>query len=51
MLLRTRRYADRVIVVDEGSIDHTVEVAELVGAEVVSTRRTGEGATFENCLE
>ena len=35
MVLRTKRYADRVIVVDDGSSDHTAEVAEQAGAEVI----------------
>lgn len=35
MVLRTRQYADHVIVIDEGSIDRTAEVAQLAGAEVI----------------
>jgi cellulose synthase/poly-beta-1,6-N-acetylglucosamine synthase-like glycosyltransferase len=34
VVLRTRKYADRVIVVDDGSHDRTGEVAEMAGAEV-----------------
>ena len=33
--LQTRRYADRVIVEDDGSSGRTAEVAELPGGEVI----------------
>ncbi len=35
VVLRTRRYVDRVIVVDDGSTDATAQIAEDAGAEVV----------------
>jgi glycosyltransferase involved in cell wall biosynthesis len=35
IVLRARQYADQVIVVDDGSSDHTAEVAKLAGAEVI----------------
>lgn len=44
VILRAKKYSDRVIVVDDLSTDHTVEVAEMAGAEVIRnppTRRKG----------
>ena len=36
VVLQARKYASRVIVVDDGSADNTSEVAELAGAEVIT---------------
>ncbi len=45
MVLRTRRHADRVIGVDDGSGDRTAEVAELAGTEVIKhLENKGKGA-------
>ncbi len=35
VVLRAKKYVDRVIVVDDGSADKTAEIAELAGAEVI----------------
>jgi len=35
VVLRTRKYVDKVIVVDDGSKDNTAEIAEMAGAEVI----------------
>jgi glycosyltransferase involved in cell wall biosynthesis len=40
LVLRTKQYADRVIVVDDGSSDRTAEVAKLAGAEVIRLEHT-----------
>lgn len=52
VVLRTRRYADRVIVVDDGSSDRTADVAELAGAEVIRhPENRGKGAALKTGFE
>ena len=52
VVLRARKYADRVIVVDDGSSDRTAEVAEMAGAEVIRhPQNKGKGAALKTCLE
>ncbi|KKG75472.1 glycosyltransferase family 2 protein [Methanosarcina mazei] len=48
IVLLSRKYADRVIVVDEGSTDRTAELAAIAGAEViVHSSNIGKGMAFK----
>jgi len=48
VVLRTKQYADRVIVIDDGSSDRTAEVAALAGAEVLRhVENLGKGAALK----
>jgi len=52
VVLLARRYADRVIVVDDGSSDRTAEIAELAGAEVIRHQlNMGKGAALKTGFE
>ncbi len=52
VILRTKEYVDRVIVVDDGSNDHTVDVAMLAGAEVIRhPTNMGKGAALKTGFE
>jgi glycosyltransferase involved in cell wall biosynthesis len=52
VVLRARRYVDRVIVVDDGSSDRTAEVAEQAGAEVIRhSENRGKGAALKTGFE
>ena len=52
VVLRTKQYADRVIVIDDGSSDRTVEVALLAGAEVLRhSENLGKGAALKTGFE
>ena len=51
MVLQAQRYADEVIVVDDGSMDHTSDVAELAGATVIRHEKNqGYGVTIRRIL-
>jgi len=39
VILKARRYVDKVIVCDDGSTDMTAEIAEALGAEVIKHER------------
>lgn len=48
IIIGTSRYADRVIVVDDGSTDKTAEIAEIAGAEVIKhPGNRGKGAALK----
>jgi glycosyltransferase involved in cell wall biosynthesis len=47
VILRTKQYVNRVIVVDDGSLDRTAEIAKLAGAEVIRLdHNTGKAYTI-----
>lgn len=49
--LRCKKYAGLVVVIDDGSNDHTAEVARLAGAEVISHKtNSGYGAAIRTCF-
>lgn len=52
VVLRTKQYVDRVIVIDDGSSDRTAEVARLAGAEVIRHQQNrGKGAALKTGFE
>ena len=51
MVLSTKQYVDEVIVVDDGSVDNTSEIASLAGAFVVRhSKNRGYGAAIQSIL-
>jgi glycosyltransferase involved in cell wall biosynthesis len=51
VVLRAKKYADEVVVVDDGSSDDTATIAELAGASVVKhTENKGYGNTIRSIL-
>ena len=52
VVLCTRKYADRVLVIDDGSTDRSVKIAELAGAEVIRhSANMGKGAALRTGFE
>lgn len=50
VVLKARRYVDRVIVVDDGSQDETAWIAEAAGAEVIRQPNGGKAAALNTGL-
>jgi len=49
IILRTLQYVDKVLIVNDGSDDKTVEVAKLAGAEVINhTTNLGKGEALKS---
>jgi len=47
-----KKYVDKVVVVDDGSTDNTVDIAESLGAYVIRHETNkGYGAALKNCFE
>lgn len=52
VVLQTKRFVDRVIVIDDGSNDRTAEVAKMAGAEVIRhPSNMGKGAALRTGFE
>jgi len=52
LVVRASQYADKVVVVDDGSTDKTAEVARLAGADVlVHSTNCGKGASVRDLFE
>ncbi len=52
MVLRSRKYADKVIVIDDGSKDRTAEIASMGGAEVIPhLNNGGKGAAIKDAFD
>jgi len=52
VLLKTKKYVDKVIVCDDGSTDMTAEIAEALGAEVIRHERNiGYGAAITSLFK
>jgi len=51
VVLQARKHADRVIVVDDGSLDRTAETARLAGADVIRFEENGGKAKIDSVAD
>ncbi|MGB9980665.1 glycosyltransferase family 2 protein, partial [Methanobacterium sp.] len=52
IILCSKKYVDKVIVVDDGSTDNTAEIAQLAGAQVIChSSNNGKGAALKTGFE
>jgi glycosyltransferase involved in cell wall biosynthesis len=52
VVLRSLKYADKVIVVNDGSKDRTAEIAKMAGADVIEhTTNSGKGAAVKDAFD
>lgn len=52
VIMKSKRYADEIIVYDDGSADDTYEVAESAGATVIrNTKNNGYGAAIKSLFQ
>ena len=52
IILKAKKYVDKVVVVDDGSEDMTVEIADALGAMVIRHKENkGYGAAIRTCFE
>jgi glycosyltransferase involved in cell wall biosynthesis len=51
VILKAKKYADEVVIIDDGSIDKTTTIAELAGAKIVRHKKNkGYGAAIQSCF-
>jgi len=52
LIIDSKKYSDKIIVVDDGSSDYTAKIAKELGVEVIShDRNKGKGAALNTCFK
>ena len=52
VILRTKKYVDKVVVIDDGSSDATAQIAALAGADIIQhNSNMGKGAALNHAFE